>query len=453
MAEIVIVGAGPAGMAAALQLVVHGIAPVVIDESPRPGGQAYRQPPPALALDIEALLGSEAAKYRRLHARFAAIRDRIDYRPGTLVWGVSDGQVHMLADGSVATQPYDALVLASGATDRLLPVQGWTLPGVFTLGGAQTILKDQGCVIGRRVVLCGSSPLLYLAAVQYRAMGADIVGVLDTTPFAAKLAALPALMASPRTLARGVGYLAKLGAQGVPVHHGVRLLAFEGRDGVEALQYRDRRGKVWRLACDAVAVGFGLRPESQLAELAGCRLRYDERFRQWLPECDADGRCGSGVYTAGDGSAIGGADAAELSGTLAACAVLEDRGVALSSIDRAGLRRELVRLRRFQAGMAKAFAWPHQWMGELADEVPVCRCENVTAGEIRETLRAAFGPVEVNRAKAVSRCGMGRCQGRFCGLAVSELIATTLGRPHAEVGRLRAQAPVKPLAMSARIEG
>ena len=206
-------------------------------------------------------------------------------------------------------------------------------------------------------------------------------------------------------------------------------------------------------ACDAIAYGFGLKPETQLADLAGAEFRYDATFRQWLPHADRDGRCGSGVYVAGDGATIGGARVAALTGKLAAYAVLDDFKIAVSGVARAAMRREVARLRRFQRGLARAFAWPATAIHDLDDVVMVCRCEGITAGELRVSLRAEFGPTEVNRLKAVTRCGMGRCQGRFCGLPGAELIAHALNVPLEAVGRLRGQAPVKPIPLAVNPAG
>jgi NADPH-dependent 2,4-dienoyl-CoA reductase/sulfur reductase-like enzyme len=251
-------------------------------------------------------------------------------------------------------------------------------------------------------------------------------------------------------LARGLNYLAKLRRLGVRVLHGVRLDEFRGGDGVEAVAYR-KGDTLETIACDAVAYGFGLRPELGLAELAGAELRYDAVFRQWLPRLDEDGRAQPSLYVAGDGGAIGGADAAEASGRLAALALLADRGVALRRDDRVALRRCVARLRHFQQGLAEAFAWPQDWIGDLPDDVTVCRCEGIAAGELRRMLRADFGAAEINRLKAVTRLGMGRCQGRYCGLAGTELAAAELRVAHERVGYLRAQAPVKPLTISAKL--
>jgi NADPH-dependent 2,4-dienoyl-CoA reductase/sulfur reductase-like enzyme len=449
--RVAIVGAGPAGIAAAGVLAVHGVAVTVIDEGREPGGQIYRRPRAGLALDVATLLGTEFTNYRDFHTAFDHLRDRIDYRPQSLAWAIDAKRLHLMRARAADTVDFDALILATGATDRVLPIAGWTLPGVFTLGGAQVLLKEHGCLIGRRIVFCGSSPLLYLVAKQYRAMGAGVAAVLDTTPFAAKAAAAAELTAAaPRTLARGLGYMRALRREGVPIHHGVTLVAFEGVNGVEKVRFRDRNGREHAIGCDGLALGFGLKPETQLAELAGATLSYDETFRQWLPRADPDGRCGGGIYVAGDGATVGGAEAAAITGRLAACAVLEDADIAVAGIDRHRLRQRAARLRRFQRGLARAFAWPEAAIRRLDDTVMVCRCESIAAGELRRSLREAFGPTEVNRLKAITRCGMGRCQGRFCGLAAAELMAHTLELPLEAVGRLRAQPPIKPIPLAVR---
>jgi NADPH-dependent 2,4-dienoyl-CoA reductase/sulfur reductase-like enzyme len=450
MHKVVIVGAGPAGIAAAELLVANGIRPTLIDEAADAGGQIYRRPAPHIDLDMRRLLGRDNINYESFHARAGNLLPRIDYRPRTTAWALFDDCVWTERDDVIEQRPYDALILATGATDRTMPVPGWTLPGVFTLGGAQILLKGQGALIGRRVVFGGSSPLLYLAARQYLSAGATVAAVLDTTPFGAKIAAAGTLLCAPTTLACGLTTMARVRSSGVPIHHGVRLEAFEGEGGVSAVRYLDRAGRQKRVECDAVAFGFGLKPEAQLADLAGIPFRYNETFRQWLPAADGDGRAGARTYLAGDGCTIGGAQAADVSGSLAAAALLEDIGTRAHAIDCSTLRRQLARLRRFQRGLALAFAWPAERFASMDDNLAICRCEDVTAGEIRRTVLAALGPTDINRVKALTRVGMGRCQGRFCGLAAAEIVAAAEDRPLEAAGRLRGQAPVKPLAPTAR---
>ena len=447
--KAIVVGGGPAGLRAAMTLAQHGLEPVLLDEAARPGGQGYRSPAPGIALDIAALMGSQEAKYERLHRQFEAARSTIDYRELTSVWAIEGHTLFTERNGHADVLAFDALIVASGATDRIVPLPGWTVPGVFSLGGAQIALKDQGAFIGRRVAFVGSSPLLALAAKQYQAMGATIAGVFDTTPFFAKIRAVPYLLHAPDTALRGLSYLAQLLTTGVPLHFGVDPVRIEGCDHVETLVLRDGKGREMHIDCDAVALGYGLKPETQLAELAGASFAFDELFRMWLPIIDADGRAAPDLYLAGDGAAIGGADAAEASGTLASLALLADKGhtVAQSEVDR--LRATIKQLRRFQRGLAIAFAWPHRDAGALPGETIVCRCENVIAGDIRAALGAGLIPPELNRVKAITRCGMGRCQGRICGPALQEIVAAQSGGPVATVGRLRSQAPIKPIALSA----
>ena len=452
-AKVVIVGAGPAGMAAAAVLADHGMRPIVLNEHAEPGGQAWRRASAPVAPDMRLLLGSEFSKFERAHAGFAALAGRIEYRPNTLAWNVFGDEVFTHAESRARALRSDALILATGATDRMLPVPGWTLPGVYTLGAAQTLLKDQGATIGRRVAFLGASPLLYLAAAQHRAMGVEVAAVLDSTGRGAKVRALPALVTSgARTLARGLGYMARLRTDGVPLHLGVSDCVIEGEARVTGLRFRTASGQERRVDCDAVALGFGLRAEIQLAELAGCALRFDPMFRQFLPVTDDDGRAGAGLYLAGDGATIGGADAAEISGRLAAFAVLADAGRAVPEAECAALRASLARLRRFQRALGGAFAWPAHWLRDMPAETALCRCEGVTLGALRDAVGAPLGPAEMNRAKAITRIGMGRCQGRFCGLAAAEIIAATRGVAVEQAGRLRVQAPVKPIALATVLE-
>ena len=445
----VIIGGGPAGIRAAITLACYGIKPILLDESARPGGQGYRSPAPGIGLDIGKLMGSQRTKYNALHRDFARQSSTIDYRPGTTAWAVDGQTLYIESDGRIEHLHYDALIIASGATDRIFPIPGWTLPGVFSLGGAQIALKDQGALIGRRIAFVGSSPLLALAAKQYYAMGAVIAGVFDNTPFSAKLRALPQLMEAPHIVMRGVGYLAQLRLAGIPLHFGVKPVRIHGEAGVERLVVEDRSGREMIIACDAIALGYGLKPETQMAELAGAKFIFDDDFRLWLPEIDADGRAGPNLYLAGDGAAIGGADAAETSGILAALALLTDKGHSVSQADLAWLRHTIKRLRQFQRGLSKAFAWPHTLANALPDETILCRCENVSVAEIRSALSSGLIPSEINRVKAITRCGMGRCQSRMCGPALQEIIAAHSGNSVDSVGRLRGQAPVKPIPLSA----
>ena len=443
----VIVGAGPAGIRAAQTLVRHGLRPIVLDEASACGGQIYRQPPGNFQRSGKALYGFEAGRAASVHTAMRAIADRVDYRGETLVWNAEGGQLDLLHAGRTATVAYSQLIVATGATDRVLPFAGWTLPGVYSLGGAQVALKFQGCSVGDRIVFMGTGPLLYLVAYQYAKAGAKVLAVLDSARLGDQMAALPALLQQPAVLAKGLYYVAWLRAHGVRLRGGVQPLRAAGQTRVTTLQWSDASGQ-HSLACDAIAFGYGLRSETQLADILGCRFGFDALQRAWLPERDGAGRASvSGVYLAGDGAGILGADAAEWAGERAALALLEDRGVVLGSDDcaRAALLEEkLARQRRLRVGLERAFPLPAGWAAQAPDDLVICRCEEVTAGDLRATIRAS-GATEINRLKALSRVGMGRCQGRMCSAAAVEILAHGTAQPIERTGRLRAQAPVKPI--------
>jgi NADPH-dependent 2,4-dienoyl-CoA reductase/sulfur reductase-like enzyme len=449
-ATVIVIGAGPAGVRAAQALVEAGLRPVVIDESRRDGGQIYRRQPDGFSRTYETLYGTEAPRARALHESFDALRPKIDYVPDTLVWNIEPNAVHTVSGARHRRIAFDALIICSGATDRLMPVPGWHHAGAYSLGGAQVALKSQGCAIGSRVVMMGTGPLLYLVAAQYAKAGATVAAVLDTSTLAQRLRALPQLLAIPSTLKKGIALMRVLKEARVPIHRGITPVEIQGTSerGVQGVRVRQADGAMLNVACDAVALGYHLRSETQLADLAGCEFRFDQALQQWLPIADQDGRSNvKDVYLAGDGARVRGADAAERAGRLAALAVLKDIGMTRNEAETDKLRMQLNRFTRFASGLRTAFPWPARFAAALPDETIVCRCEAITAGDLRRVVND-MGAKEANRAKAFSRVGMGRCQGRFCAHAGAEVIAAEARVPLEAVGRLRGQAPVKPLPMA-----
>lgn len=442
----VIVGAGPAGVRAAQTLVAYGVRPVVVDEASRAGGQIYRRPPENFQRPAQTLYGFEASRATAVHTTFDTLREQVDYRPDSLVWNAQGNMLDVIHGPSQTSHqlPYQQLIVASGATDRVLPVPGWTLPGVYALGGAQVALKFQGCAIGKRVVFMGTGPLLYLVAYQYAKAGVEVAAVLDTAKLSDQLAAMPALLTQPAVLLKGLYFVAWLRAHGVALHSGVRPLRVLGQTRVQAVLWQ-HSGKEHTLACDAIGFGYALRSETQLADLLGCRFAFAPQQRAHLPERDGAGRSSvAGVYLAGDGAGIMGADAAEWAGERAALALLADNGVAIDTVRAQVLEQKLGRLQRFRTGLERAFPFPGNWAAQAPDELVVCRCEHITAGELRRTVQTS-GADDLNRLKALSRVGMGRCQGRMCGVAAAEILAHATGQSVAHVGRLRGQAPIKPI--------
>ncbi|ENN88440.1 opine oxidase subunit A [Rhizobium freirei PRF 81] len=446
--KVVIVGAGPAGIRAAELLVSAGIRPVVVDEGMKAGGQIYRRPPEGFTRSAEQLYGSEAGKALALHDlfdRMVACRE-VEYYPQSSAMALAANVLHVLTPAGRREFAYDRLILATGATDRLVPLPGWQAPGVYSLGAMQIALKAQGVALGRRIVLAGSGPLLTLVAAQLLKAGANVAAVLDTSSVRNQILAIPGMMARPVLVLRGLAMRMKLGRL---YRAGVTLRDIvSDESGPMAVRWRDAGGSDHHTECDTVGIGWHLRAETQLAGLAQCRFGYDPAWAQWLPQADRMGRSGDGVYLAGDGLRILGADGAEVAGRLAASACLADMG--LPSPDPTRDLRRLARYERFARAIARAFPWPASMVRSIPDETTVCRCEGISAGDLRQSVDHGGG--EANRVKSLARVGMGRCQGRFCQLASAELIAERAGTSVSDVGRLREQAPVRPLPIGAWID-
>lgn len=449
--KVAIIGAGPAGMRAAMTLVEHGLRPTVIDESSMSGGQIYRRPP----RDLDAfrprqiLYGFEARKAGALHIGFDGLGDKIDYRPNTTIWSVENGRLSVMANDAVETLAWDRLVLAPGAMDRIVPVRNWTVPGVYTLGAAQIALKAQASSIGNKVVFFGTGPLLYLVAYQYAKAGLDVAAVLDTSLFPSVPKAA-SLLSGGLTFAKGLYYVAWLKAHGVRTVHGIRpeeiTLTQTGTAG--GLTFRHPDGSTETIKASAIAFGYGLKAETQIADLLDLEFSFDSTNRQWLPVQDRYGRssCQS-VYLAGDGAWIRGADMAELSGTRAALVLLADIGVhgLFPRID--ALSAKIRTADRFRRAIETSFPFPAHLAAQLEEEVTLCRCEGVTVGAFRDAI-AQTGESEINRLKAFTRVGMGRCQGRVCGASAMEIAASSGKTCLQDAGRLRGQIPVKPVPLS-----
>ncbi|MHC5307434.1 FAD-dependent oxidoreductase [Bartonella sp. LJL80] len=444
--KIVIVGAGPAGIRAAHALVEAGISPVVIDEARQCGGQIYRQSFVGDGRPKVALYGDQSHKAARLHRLFTRLSPAIDYHPQTTVWHLQEKTLHLSGNGTHDDMPFDRLILATGATDRVLPFQGWTLPGVYTLGAAQTALKAQATLVSDDIVFMGASPLLYLVAYQYMKAGARVRAILDTAPMATKRHLIAAAMHDFLTIWRGLAYAVKLKAAGVDIISGVQQVTAQGGACIEAVTFK-KGGSIHTIATKALAYNFGLRSETQLADLAGVTFAFNPQDRAWAPKSGVDTRTSrNDVYLAGDGASIEGADAAELSGEIAALSVLADMGRSYDSKRHHVLINKRQKLRHARKPFDKAFPFPLHWMAQVPDDLVLCRCEEITIANIRNR-QQFYQQWEMNRSKAVSRVGMGRCQGRMCGAALAELLRLDHACAVEDIGRLRAQPPIKPLSI------
>ncbi len=447
--SLVIIGAGPAGLSAAVVAAQHGVDVALLDEQSAPGGQIYRAMesiPPERAK----LLGQE---YQRGGKLVTAMRHaNVDYFPDTQIWSLNRKREIGLLSGKVTDIiTADQVLLASGAMERPLPFPGWTLPGVMTAGAGQILFKAHGIVPADGVVLAGSGPLLILLAWQYMHAGVKIKAILDLTPMRNHLRALPHLpraLLARHYLLKGMLYKKELKQAGISTLHNVNDLQANGQQQLESISFL-HKGRKQTISTDLLLTHFGVTPQIHLSQAAGCLHHWDKHQQCWRPQLDEWGNSSiDGILIAGDGAGIGGARTAEHAGRLAAlqavCALgqiqLHERD--LNARDDKKWMSEEMHIRPF---LDAFFFIPSKLLSVPDDNTVVCRCEEVTAGEIRQAVADGLG--DSNQVKFLTRCGMGPCQGRQCAEAVAFIIAAASGESLPEGGLYRGRPPVTPLTL------
>lgn len=472
--ELAIIGAGPAGLAAAAEAADLGLPVTLIDTFPRPGGQYFKQTPKEI--------GGTADHHAPL------LFDRLA-QPGvrvisdTAVWGIfSDltsqppplpgaGETDVLffagrgtGDGSYLLCLYGPagaprrllakqVILAPGAYDRPVPFPGWTLPGVLTAGATLNLVKHQRVLPGRRFLLSGTGPLQLLLARYLLEAGGEVVAVLDANPFPWRgwRHAL-AVWGQWERLGEGWAAWQVMRRTRTPLWWGHTVRRAEGDGRVERAVIGPVRGYERDiLPVDTICLGHGFTPSVQLARQAGCEHRYDPGQRAYLPVRNEWLQTTQpGIFVAGDAAGIGGKDVAQWEGRLAALAAARQLGRAIPDGRAEAVRRELARQRRFAAVLLDLFPASAHLGDLLTDDTVLCRCEEITVGEIRRAI--ADGAETLNAVRMVTRAGMGRCQGRMCGGPVSDLIARELGRPVEALGQVTPRPPVVPVPLEGLLE-
>lgn len=441
--DVLVLGGGAGGLSAATAAARAGASVVLLDERKVEGGQYFKQ----TAVAAETLDSQQSEGIALIEA---ARRAGVEIVRGAEIWGAFDGPV-VVADcsGEALIAKPRTLVVATGAYERPVMVPGWTLPGVMTTGAAQTLWRSYRSLAGKRIAICGSGPLNLQVALELAKGGAEVKFVAEGAAPASRnpVAAASMVLAGPRLAARGLATLLALKRLRVPIHHETDLARIETSDDGLTAVFTGPNGDETSVDVDAVCMNAGFEPQNEILRLLGAAMRYDATFGHL--RCVRDDTMATSVehvYAVGDCAGLGGAPAALTEGRIAGIAAAAACGFTSEHARQADLR-ELHGHRRFQHHLWKLYRIAPKPLDRTADETIICRCEQVTLGELRASVSDQAG--HIGTVKRATRLGMGRCQGRYCGPAAVRLLAETTGRPVDDLSHFAPRIPVKPVAIAA----
>jgi NADPH-dependent 2,4-dienoyl-CoA reductase/sulfur reductase-like enzyme len=458
--DLLIVGSGFAGIVAASEFKDTALKVAVVDENLHIGGQLLRK--------IPEQLGSHNRYHpdyvKRIGFSFieAAKQNKIEIYNHTRILGIyPDRRVLIERDGKrVEELECGAIIMATGARERFLPFKGWTLPGVYSAGMAQVLMKSSAVLPARKVVVAGSGLFLYSVGYELVKNGAAVPAVYEQSGLIDKVKLMPALLHQMSKVSEGARYMSKLVLNGVGIRYRHRVIEARGNGALESVVVAkvgpDGRvipGREKIIPTEALAIGYGFVPNVELLQLAGCELQFDPDKGGWIAVTDDRlETCVPSVYAAGEVTGIGGALKSITEGHLAALSVREQIGEVTSKTAEAR-RSELLRQRRHHMNFVRLFNGlyriPQGAYEEIPDDTLICRCEDVSMGDIRDAVK--MGLTTPGALKVAVRTGMGNCQGRICGPVVADLMAGLTGASQTELQALSVRPPIKPVSVASLI--
>jgi NADPH-dependent 2,4-dienoyl-CoA reductase/sulfur reductase-like enzyme len=409
---IAIIGAGPAGLAAAKVMAESGAQAIVLDSGPRPGGQYWRH-----------RNGVQGYKSHRAHGYFDSIMSsrNITYIYGAQVWSAvrneSSITLNYIHEGVEKSITVEKLILATGAYDRSIPFTGWELPGSMTPGAAQALLKGHGVIAGKKILVSGTGPFLLPVAVGLAEAGADVLGIIEAHSPLRWLRSPLALILNPQKAVELLYYLRKIRKHSLNVSFGRAVIGFNGSFATlsKVKSSLERKGDVTEIECDVVAAGWGFNPDVTLGGILACNQKVD-RDGSVIFAVDSEQRSSQeNIWIAGEATGIGGADLALAEGEIAARSALNN-SIPFS------LKFKRFRLQLFATALQRSYPVENGWQGWIMPETNICRCEEVSHSEICQSV-TELSAQDSRTSKLFTRAGMGLCQGRVCSRIVSEIIA------------------------------
>jgi len=455
--KLVILGAGPGGLAAAVEAARAGLRVTLLDENLKPGGQIFRQFRDGFHVTNPGMLGHDYVRGRKLLSEFETVRDQVELLDNAVAWALSEGNelAFYRGDASYSVR-YKKMIIASGAYDRPVPFPGWTLPGVFTAGGAQSLVKTQRVLPGENFLLAGTGPLQLALANQIADAGGSVKAIAEAGRIEEWLGLIKGALGQWQLLSDAVHYLYGVRKARIPLLRNHIIVEARGHGQVEEAvvaevdkNWRPKPGTYRTLKVDTLCVGYGFVPSVELTRLAECKHRYEPLLGGWIPvrnECMET--TSPDVYAVGDCTGIAGGLVAIEEGRIAGLAAAQRLGHLTPTEARermAPSRERLAGLKRLREVLDR-ISVPRPGLYELAKaDTIVCRCEEITLGEVKAAL--ADGATAMKEVKRMTRMGMGNCQGRMCGPALQEIIAGEKGFSPDRIGYLNPRPPVRPIPL------
>ena len=451
--EALIIGLGPAGMAAAIELAQQGVHIAVVDENPDPGGQIYRQPPGDFVIEDKSFLGVRYRVGQDIIRQFNQLKDKITIFSETMAWGFFEGTTMALEhEGHIELVEFDKLILCEGAMERSIPFPGWTLPGIMTAGGLQKMIKYQRLLPGKRFLLSGASPLQLSVAASLVKDGAEVMALCEATRIKDSLKLVPEIIRQKGLFKEAVSYLFPVLKKSVPILRPYSVISASGDNRVREAtiarldeNWAPIAGTERTFDVDMISLGYGFLPVARLARLCGCAHAYDPVLKSWKPKTDTLMQTSvANIYTAGDSSGVDGADLAEVEGRIAGTHAATELGK--MSMDERDRRLNVLfhtreRIKRYSKVLNRVFSPRSGLFTIMEDDTIVCRCERVTAKEVFAGIEKGFR--NINEIKRTRVC-MGPCQGRTCESIVTELMLQK-GIPIEDIGHMTIRPPITPM--------
>lgn len=456
MYDVIVIGAGPAGTHAAIDTYECGLKTLLIDEGREAGGQVWRPKSPSIRKAPASPASIEGDKLRGKLTQSGLMR-----LFETRVWQIEkqdDGHwcIGIIGPGEEKFILAKSVIIASGAQERIIPIPGWTLPGVLGLAGATALFKEHMIVPGRRTIVAGNGPLVFYVASEILRLGGQVAAIVSLNSWVDWVKTLPHMLLRPTMLMQGIKWVLSLYLKRIPVFWQSSLKSVEGSDKVEGATIVKvdknwsplEKGQLY-IPAESVCYGQGLMPAIEATRLVGADHHFDETLGGWIPVIDDYGRTSvKGVYACGDNAGILGVGAAPIRGKLAAKAVSEDLSGEISKKDSLKLQG---RMEIFGRAMT-ALSIPRKGLIEfITPDTEICRCESITREDIYAELN--IGAKSNNAVKSATRCGMGPCGGRFCMETVAMLTGHHSGKAREDIGLPTARPPLRPVAMGELSEG